>query len=95
MNATTALAIAFLEGRVLSIKSAFIEFGITNLPREASRSIEKKFDVRLARTRKEGKTKYGVPCYWFEYRLNQVTHNKQGIKKMRQYVYHELQKNTD
>ena len=48
MNAITALAIAFLEGRVLTIRSAFVEFGITNLPREASRSIEQKFDVRLS-----------------------------------------------
>lgn len=95
MNATTALTIAFLQGRVLSIKSAFIEFGITNLPRQASRLIEKKFDVRLARTRKDGKTKYGVPCYYFEYRLNKVPHNKQGIRKMRQYVSQELQKNPE
>ncbi len=95
MNATTALAIAFLEGRVLSIRSAFVEFGITNLPREASRSIEQKFDVRLSRTRKEGKSRYGVPCYWFEYRLNNAPHNRPGRKKMRQYVFQELQKNTD
>ena len=95
MNATTALAIAFLEGRVLTIRLAFVEFGITNLPRECGRSIERKFGVKLSRVRKEGKSKYGVPCYWFEYRLNNAPYNRPGRKKMKQYVYQEFQKNTD
>lgn len=95
MNATTALAIAFLEGRVLTIRLAFAEFGITNLPRECGRSIERKFGVKLSRVRKEGKSRYGVPCYWFEYRLNNSPHNRLGRKKMMQYIAQELNKNTD
>lgn len=86
MNATTALAIAFLQGRVLTIKTAFNEFGITNLPRECGRLIERKFNVQLARVKKEGKSKYGVPCYWYEYRLPTTSYNEIGRAKMIEYI---------
>jgi len=86
MNATTALAAAFLQGRVLSIKTAFNEFGITNLPRECGRLIERKFNVKLSRVRKEGKSKYGVACYWFEYRLPHTPYNEEGRQKMLDYI---------
>jgi hypothetical protein len=86
MNLTTALALAFLQGRVLSIKTAFKEFGVTNLPREASRLIEKKFNVELKRVRREGISKYGVPIYWYEYRLPSTVYNAEGRKKMVEYV---------
>lgn len=86
MNATAALAKAFLDGRVLSIKTAFKDFGITNLPRECGRSIERKFGVQLARVKKEGKTRYGVPCSWYEYRLPVTPYNTEGRLKMVEYV---------
>lgn len=86
MNATAALAKAFLDGRVLSIKTAFRDFGITNLPRECGRSIERKFGVQLARVKKEGKTRYGVPCSWYEYRLPVTPYNTEGRLKMVEYV---------
>jgi len=86
MNATTALAAAFLQGRVLTIKTAFNEFGITNLPRECGRLIERKFGVKLSRVRKEGESKFGVDCYWFEYRLPQTPYNEEGRIKMLQYI---------
>lgn len=86
MNATTAIAKAFLDGRVLTIKTAFKDFGITNLPREVSRLIEKKFDVRLTRVQRDGKTRYGIRCYWYEYRLPFTDYNMDGIRKMQQYV---------
>ena len=91
MNATTALAMAFLQGRVLTIKTAFQEFGITNLPRECGRAIERKFDVRLSRVRKEGKSKYGVPCTWYEYRLPNTEYNKLGRAKMIEYCKSQIQ----
>jgi hypothetical protein len=90
MNATTALAKAFLDGRVLSIKTAFRDFGVTNLPRECGRAIERKFNVQLSRVRKEGKTRYGVPCSWYEYRLPTTPYNADGRLKMIEYI----QKNT-
>jgi hypothetical protein len=90
MNATTALSIAFLQGRVLTIKTAFQEFGVSNLPREVGRSIERKFGVQLSRVKKTGKSKYGVECWWNEYRLPNTLYNRQGREKMLEYV----QKNT-
>jgi len=86
MNATTALAQAFLEGKVLSIKTAFRDFGITNLPRECGRLIERKFNVQLARVRKEGKTRYGIRCTWLEYRLPSTPYNAEGRIKMIEYI---------
>lgn len=86
MNATAALSKAFLAGRVLSIKTAFRDFGITNLPREVSRLIEKRFDVQIARVPRDGKTRYGIHCRWFEYRLPKTPYNAAGIEKMREYV---------
>lgn len=86
MNATYALATAFIQGRVLTIKTAFKEFGVTNLPRECGRLIERKFGVELSRVKREGKSKYGVPCYWFEYRLPQTLYNAEGRQKMIDYI---------
>ena len=95
MNATAAIAKAFLDGKVLSIKTAFHQFGITNLPREVSRLIEKKFNVKVARVAKEGKTRYGIHVRWFEYRLPKTDYNKEGIEKMKLYIseHFEIQNN--
>jgi hypothetical protein len=95
MNATVAISKAFLDGRVLSIKTAFRDFGITNLPREVSRLIEKRFGVQVTRVPRSGKTRYGIHARWFEYRLPKTEYNKEGIAKMREYVnkhYTEQQK---
>lgn len=97
MNATTAIAKAFLEGKVLTIKTAFRDFGITNLPRECGRLIERKFGVELSRVQKVGKTRYGIRCTWNEYRLPNTDYNKEGRLKMEEYVekyYSEPEKAT-
>jgi len=86
MNAKTALIKSLLSGDVLSIKTCFNTIGLTNLPREIGRSIERPFGVEVSRTPKHGKSRYGVPVTWFEYRLNQSTHNQPGIAKMAKYV---------
>lgn len=87
MTAKAAIAQAFLKGEILSIKTAFKLFGVTNLPREVSRQIEKPFGVVISRVQREGKTKYGIPCSWFEYRLNPlIDGNKEGMEKMKAYV---------
>ena len=85
-TARAALAKILLQGTVLNIKSGFEILGITNLPREVSRSIEKPFGVEVSRTRRDGQNRFGQPVYWFEYRLNQTEYNKEGIEKMKQYV---------
>lgn len=97
MNATAAIAKALLDGKVLSIKTAFREFGVTNLPREISRLIEKKFNVQVARVPRQGKTRYGIHVRWFEYRLPRTDYNKEGIEKMKLYISEnfEIQKDTN
>lgn len=86
MNATAAISKALLDGRVLSIKTAFRDFGVTNLPREISRLIEKRFGVEVYRVPRKGKSRYGIPVRWFEYRLPKTPYNKDGIEKMKEYV---------
>ena len=86
MNATTALAAALLRGDVVSIKTAFNLFGITNAPREISRAIEEPFDVEVSRVKKEGKSRWGVYCTYHEYRLNKSERNLLGIEKLTEYV---------
>lgn len=91
MTAKAALAMALLRGDVVTIKTGFKNFGITNIPREISRCIEQPFGVEVSRTRRDGTSRYRVPCFWFEYRLNRSDHNLEGIKLMEDYV----QKQTD
>lgn len=87
MNAISAIAQAFLRGEILTIKTAFRDFGVSNLPREVGRAIERKFDVRISKLRKEGKTRYGLFVSFFEYRLNRDDPaNALGIEAMIKYI---------
>lgn len=86
MNSKAALCLALLKGEVVSIRTGFFDLGITNVPREIGRSIERAFGVEVSSVQKEGKTKYKVPCVWYEYRLNHTEYNKPGIEKMKEYV---------
>jgi hypothetical protein len=86
MTAKAALAQALLDGRVLNVKNCFQTIGLTNCAREISRMIEKPFGVTVSRTQREGKSKYGQPVTWMDYRLNHTDYNKDGIEKMREYV---------
>lgn len=87
MNQICAMSKSLLSGEVLSIMNCFKWFGVTNAPREMGRSIERKFGVKVSRTKKEIKTRYGQSGYYFEYRLNFTEYNKEGIQKMRDYIY--------
>ena len=86
MNQTAALAMALLKGEVVSIKTAFGQFGISNAPREIGRSIERKFEVEVSKSPKKFKSKYGRSGVYFEYRLNKTEYNRPGIERMKQYV---------
>jgi hypothetical protein len=87
MNATAAIADSLLHKNTLSIRDAFVFFGVTNLPREIGRSIERKFGVKVKRTHRSGKTRYRQPCSWMEYSLPlYAKKNQKGIRKMRAYV---------
>lgn len=92
MNATTALGLAFLKGDVITIKTAFRDFGISNLGREAGRSIERKFGLQLAKVKKVGKSRYGVACWYYQYRLPQTQYNEEGRKKLTEYCEKNKQK---
>ena len=87
MNAIVAIAQALLNGEILTIKTAFNDFGVSNLPREVGRAIERKFGVRISKLRKESKSRYGIFVSYNEYRLNKDDpENQYGIEKMIKYI---------
>lgn len=86
MNAKTALIKALLEGRVLSVHNCAKTIGLTNIAREIPRMVEDEFKVEVSRTHKTGKNVYGSSISWTDYRLNKTEYNKDGIKKMREYL---------
>jgi hypothetical protein len=96
MTCIVAICTALLKGRILTIKTAFVDFGVTNLPREISRGVEQKFDVRISKVRQHGKTRYGQPCTWFQYRLNKsAPENQEGIRKMQAYILKHMKSPVD
>lgn len=86
MTARVALVKALLDGRVINIKNCFKEIGLTNCPREVSRMVEKPFGVKVSRTPRKGKNRYGGEVTWFDYKLNRTDYNMEGIIKMERYV---------
>lgn len=86
MNQISALCKCLLSGKVISIKNAYFDYGISNIAREIGRSIERKFDVEVDRTHRVGKSRYGTAINWVDYKLNQTTRNQKGIKKMAEYI---------
>lgn len=87
MNAISAIAQAFLNGDILTIKTAFRDFGVSNLPREVGRAIERKFHVRISKVSKKGRSRWDVPVTWHTYRLNKDDpENAAGIEEMIKYV---------
>lgn len=86
MTAKSAICKALLSGRVITIKTGFNEFGVTNLPREISRMIEKEFKVTVSKDRATDLSRWGVPRTYFRYRLNRTELNLPGIRLMEEYV---------
>jgi len=86
MTAKAAISKALLKGRVITIKTGFNEFGVTNLPREISRMIEQDFKVKVSKDRATDLSRWGVPRTYFRYRLNRTEQNMDGIKRMEEYV---------
>ena len=86
MTAKAALCYHLLKGEVLNVKNVFHTIGLTNCAREISRMIEKSFNVEVSRVRMEGESRYGSKVTWVDYRLNRTERNKEGIKKMEQYI---------
>lgn len=98
MTSKAALCKALLDGKVVNIKNGFHLFGITNIPREIGRCIERLpdgkgsngFGVEVSRTDRQGETRYGTTCIWVDYRLNRTEYNQEGIKRMKEYVAKEM-----
>jgi hypothetical protein len=86
MTSKAALCIHLLKGEVVNIGTGFRLLGITNIPREIGRSVERAFGVVVSRSHQEGKSRYNVPCTWVNYRLNKSEHNQPGIAKMIEYI---------
>lgn len=91
MTQTAAICKALLEGKTLSIMTAFQMFSCTNLPRELSRSVEQKFDIRVSKERINFTSKYGQAGSFFRYRLNRTEYNAPGIEKMKEYVAQQME----
>lgn len=90
MNSKAALAKALLDGRTVNIKNGFDLLGITNVPREIGRSIERAFGVTVKRIDRNGLSRYKVPVVWMDYRLEYSEENREGIIRMKEYVNKQL-----
>lgn len=97
MTQTAAICEALLKGEVLSIMTGFKMFNCSNLPREISRSVEKKFGVIISRVRQDFISQYGQRHgYYYQYRLNKkIECNQIGIQRMRDYVKIQLGKSNE
>lgn len=89
MTAKAAICKALLLGRVLNIKNGFTWFGVTNIPREIGRGVERAFNVKCERTNQTGTTRYLQPCEWIDYKLYPTQENLPGIKLMVAYILKE------
>jgi len=49
--------------------------------------------VIVSRSPMKGKNRYKGIVHWVDYRLNNTTYNKKGIKKMKEYVAAQINKN--
>lgn len=79
MTRKQALMAHLLSGGVLSIKTAYKYFGVSNIAREVGRLIERPLNIQLKREEKTGRTKYGSSCHWLEY--SATGSNKKVIRK--------------
>jgi hypothetical protein len=75
----TALIEWLYQGHTISIKTAYIYFGISNISREIRRLVEIPLGIELKRTIKTATTKYGSRCEWYEYSATEA--NKKVLKK--------------
>lgn len=83
---SAALLFALISNKTVSIKTGFNQFGITNVPREIGRSVERKFGVKVDKKRIDYKTQYGIHGYYYEYRLNKSKQNRDNVKKIYDFI---------
>lgn len=85
MTAKAAICKALLLGKVLNVKNGFSWFGVTNIPREIGRAVERSFKVKVDRKKRDGRTRYGVNCWWTDYKLK-IEGNELGVIRMIEYI---------
>lgn len=90
MTQIAAICHSLLKGDTLSIMSGFGKFSCTNLPRELSRSVEKKFKVQLTRIPVTFISEYGHKGEYYKYRLLKTEENKEGIEKIKVYLSEQI-----
>ena len=83
MTASLALAKYLVDGNSVSILTAFKLFGISNCAREISRAVEQVYGVKVTKTPKTFKSRYGRVSVYFEYSLPKNQVNKKGIQKIK------------
>jgi hypothetical protein len=76
----TALLQYLKKGFKVSIKTAYITFGISNPSREIRRLVETPLGIELKREKCTAKTKYGSTCTWLEYSASPA--NKKKISEV-------------
>jgi hypothetical protein len=87
MTQLSSICKALLAGEVLSIMDGFQKFSCTNLPREISRSVEKKFGATISKLPVKFKSQYGHSGIYYQYRLNpRIQGNDLAIMKMSKYI---------
>jgi YD repeat-containing protein len=90
MNSKTALCQCLLRGEIINVRNIHSKTGYTNASREIIRQVERLdyngFGILTKRTRRDAKNRYGVHCFWIDYSLPQNPANKEGIKKMKEYI---------
>lgn len=87
MTQLSSICKALLAGETLSIMDGFQKFSCTNLPREISRSVEKKFGATISKLPIKFKSQYGHSGVYYQYRLNpRILGNDLAIQKMAKYI---------
>lgn len=86
MTALAAILKDLLKGKKLSIKTAFNDYGVTNLPREIGRSVVRKFNVSVDKQPTKFKSRYGHTGEYYRYSLQQSKKNRPGISAIKKYI---------
>lgn len=99
MTSKAALCYCLLTGKVVNIGNIHSLTGFTNAAREIGRSVERVagegvgctgFGVKVTRTKREGKNRFGVYCTWVDYRLEWSRNNINNLRKIAKYVSQQI-----
>ncbi len=84
-----ALVKELLDGKEISVMTAFKTLLLTNCAREVGRSIvnpETGFGAKVTKTRIDFTSTYGKKGFYFTYKLERSEANKTAIEKMKLYL---------